>query len=113
AAMRKWSAAAADLLGRVGPATPLRAMFELLVRPLVESLGFVEVGAPEPSGPALLVNLAANGRAALLLVAPWRERLDGHWRGGAGRAGACSLTAKASGLPPRTACTRGASLRST
>jgi hypothetical protein len=70
----------ADALRRVGPATSPRALTELLVVPLLQSLGFGRV-TPSTTSDALFV-CEAFARAAVVpvIVAPWNARLDGLWR---------------------------------
>ena len=66
----------------LGPATSIRAMFDLAAAPLAVILGF-EVGdiVLAPSGDLALASLGGPGGSTLVLLAtPWGESLDRAWR---------------------------------
>ena len=66
--------------GRLGPASSVRAVFEVAAAPLAQALGF---GAPQGvarAGNAVRATFPMTGGAVVLVVAPWGERLDSFWR---------------------------------
>jgi Eco57I restriction-modification methylase len=78
ASLERWRRGSALSLG---PATSIRAMFDLAAAPIAATLGF-EVGdpLPAPSGDLVLASLHAPGRVTLAVLAtPWGENLDRAW----------------------------------
>jgi hypothetical protein len=65
----------------LGPASPLRAVFDLAAAPLARALGFT-IGSIEvlPSGVVLSRLVAAERQPAILLVTLWDAPLDPVWR---------------------------------
>jgi Eco57I restriction-modification methylase len=64
----------------LGPATSVRALFEAAAAPLVEALSFDRPAAIERLDRILIATIRASGHPVLLVVAPWGDRLDPHWR---------------------------------
>lgn len=65
---------------RLGPASPLRSMFDLGAAPLMDLLGFSARHPRETARGALLFGEAASASLAVpLILAPWGSRLDLLW----------------------------------
>src|SRR5438046_1468932 len=67
-------------LRRLGPASAPRAILESGLAPVLEALGFDDPDAVETMADVLVGSVRANGHAVAILVAPWGDRLDAHWR---------------------------------
>src|SRR5262249_925030 len=70
----------ADALRRVGPATSSRALAEVLVVPLLHSLGFERVEMSAPGGALFVCEAISSAAVVPVVVVPWNERLDPLWR---------------------------------
>jgi hypothetical protein len=69
----------------LGPASPVRAVFDLAVAPLLAALGFRAADVSPLASGLMTATLTAPGAgaeraAAVLIVAPWGSSLDGAWR---------------------------------
>jgi hypothetical protein len=64
----------------LGPATSVQALFDAAAAPLVEVLAFERPAAIERLDTLLIATIRAGGHPVLLVVAPWADRLDPHWR---------------------------------
>ena len=64
----------------LGPATSVHALLEAAAAPLVEVLAFERPAAIERLDTILIATIRAGGHPVVLLVAPWGDRLDPHWR---------------------------------
>jgi hypothetical protein len=64
----------------LGPATSVHALFDTAAAPLVEVLAFERPAAIERLDSLLIATIRAGGHPVLLMVAPWGDRLDPHWR---------------------------------
>jgi hypothetical protein len=84
--------AATLALRSLGPASAPRALLETFVRPLAAWLGFDACEAVRPCGTGLAATVRAIGRPISLIVTPWGERLDGHWRSAVTEARRCDAS---------------------
>jgi hypothetical protein len=66
----------------LGPASSLRALFEVGATPLLRELGFSKTTDVEALDGALLATLSGAGTPLLLVVTSWGERLEPYWRPG-------------------------------
>src|SRR5215210_4157464 len=64
----------------LGPATSVDALLEAAAAPLAEVLGFQRPEAIERLDTIRIATIRAGGHPVVLLVAPWGDRLDPHWR---------------------------------
>src|SRR5215213_1484128 len=64
----------------LGPATSVDGLLEAAAAPLVEVLGFERPEAIARLDTILIATIRAGRHPVVLLVAPWGDRLDPHWR---------------------------------
>lgn len=75
-ALRAWAAGARTL----GPASPMRAMLEVGLLPLLSLLGFDGAGLPEMDEQHVRLTCRARGEPVLALAVPWGGPLGSSWR---------------------------------